>query len=531
MKQIFKDPIQFLKDLSGWKLNLAAFLTGLLFYLGQPPFNHESSPILALFPFISFISLIPLFEFSVRRSFKESMIAVYIFGLAASATQIYWLSNVQIEGLWILILLGMCVGIMYMALNFLIYGFVFRVLFNAAPKSYLILYPLFWVIYEYLRTFTEISFPWGLSGYALMPVLPLAQFASVTGVYGLSFILVLGNTILFNTLFFKRNKDTSLTKKILLPGFIAFLLLIAFWGNVRIKSNRNSVATKKISLIQSNIDQANWSGRKSLIKSLEKTDLLIKEAEKESSDLVIFPESGIYTYLQRDRFATRFVRNWQKLLNTPLLLGTLHTEKLQNNPYYKHHVFNSVFHLSEERSPFEMYHKMKLVPFSEALPFEGMFPILSRINLGESDFRTGKDETIFDINGGIKAAPYICYEIIYPNFVRRRAASGANLLVTVTNDGWFGKSTAPYLHAAMARMRAVETGLPLVRCANTGVTFAIDPVGQIVNKGDLYTSEVITADVPFYSLNTIYRRFGDWFPLASVGVFISILIYLFYRKR
>lgn len=531
MKTFIKDPIQFLKDLSGWKLNLTAFLTGLLFYLGHPPFNHESSPFFVLFPFLGFISLIPLFAFSVRRSFKESMVAVYIFGLAASATQIYWLSNVHIEGLWFLILIGMCVGIMYVALNFLLYGFIFRMLFNITPKGFILLYPLFWVVYEYLRTFSEISFPWGLSGYALMPILPLVQFASVAGVYGLSFILILGNTVFFYALFFKRNKDESLSKKVFLPLYLALILIVTFWGSIRVKKYNTNKDYKKISLVQSNIDQANWDGRKSLIKSLEETEKLIKEAIAEKPDLIIFPESGIYTYLQRDRYATRFVRNWQREAQIPFILGTLHTEKQKDNPYYKYHVFNSVFHLAEENASFEMYHKMKLVPFSEALPFEGAFPILSRINLGESDFRPGKVETVFDIKGGIKAAPYICYEVIYPNFVRRRAAAGANLLITITNDGWFGKSTAPYLHAAMARMRAVENGTPLVRCANSGITFAIDPVGRLISRGGLYTREVVTAEVPFYSINTFYKRFGDWFPLMSLAILLSSLIFIIYRKR
>ncbi len=531
MKTFIKDPIQFLKDLSGWKLYLTAFIMGLFFYLGHPPFNHESSPFLLIFPFIGFVSLIPLFEFSVRRSFKESMIAVYLFGLSASATQIYWLANVHIKGLWFLILIGMCVGIMYVALNFLLYGFVFRILFNMTPKGFVILYPLFWIIYEYFRTFSEISFPWGLSGYALMPILPLAQFASITGVYGLSFLLVLGNTVFFYALFFKRNKDEKLSKKVFLPSYIALITLIAFWGSVRLKNHDTSKEIKRISLIQSNIDQANWDGRKSLIKSLEETGKLVKSAINEKPDLILFPESGIYTYLQRDRYATRFVRNWQKEAKVPFILGTLHSEKQKDNPYYKYHVFNSVFHLSEEQAPFEKYHKMKLVPFSEALPFEGMFPILSRINLGESDFRPGEVETVFEIDGGIKAAPYICYEVIYPNFVRRRAAAGANLLITITNDGWFGKSTAPYLHAAMARMRSIENGTPLVRCANSGVTFAADPLGRLINRGGLYSREVVTADVPFYTINTFYKRFGDWFPLLSILLLVSSIVFVVYRKR
>ena len=120
------------------------------------------------------------------------------------------------------------------------------------------------------------------------------------------------------------------------------------------------------------------------------------------------------------------------------------------------------------------------MPFSEALPFQGIFPILSRVNLGQADFKSGATPVIYSIGSDIRAVPLICYEIIYPGFVRGRLTSAANLLVNVTNDGWFGKSSGPFQHAVMARQRCIENGVSLARCANSGISMLVDRCGRAV---------------------------------------------------
>ena len=284
-----------------------------------------------------------------------------------------------------------------------------------------------------------------------------------------------------------------------------------------------------MAFIQSNIDQGDWNGRRSLFNLIRVTDTLVSEVKDSQPDLIVFPESGIYTYLTRDRYANRKVHEWSILTNSTMIFGTLHQEMMSNDPNYKFRVYNSVFMLKRATIKYEMYHKIKLVPFSEALPFEGMFPLLSRVNLGESDFKKGSKEQLFKIENDFIAAPYLCYEIIYPNFVRRRVKAGANILINLTNDGWFGRSTAPYLHADMARMRSIENGVPLVRCANSGFSLAADSFGRILKMGGLFKREAFIVNVPMFSIATFYRRFGDWFPI-SAAVFLGVMVILGAKK-
>jgi apolipoprotein N-acyltransferase len=168
-----------------------------------------------------------------------------------------------------------------------------------------------------------------------------------------------------------------------------------------------------------------------------------------------------------------------------------------------------------------------LVPFSEVMPFEARFPILSRVNLGNASFKRGQSEPVFRINKNLEIAPYICYEIIFPAFVRRRLKESTNLLVNVTNDGWFRRSSGPYQHAAMSQLRSIENGISLARSANSGISMHVDPYGRILSQTKLYTRDIVTMDIPTYRIMTYYTRFGDWFVifcaiLTAVGIFTGV---------
>lgn len=505
-------------------------ITGLFYSLCHAPFNHETHPVFFFFPFLSFVIFIPLFFFSLEEPLKRAVLKTYLFGITASLTQFYWLANVTLEGLWHLIMLALFALTLFIALLYLLYGMLFRFVVKRFGTLYILLFPVVWIIIEYARTLGDMSFPWALLGYSLMPILPLAQFASITGVYGLSFIIVLGSILLYRLIIAIYRNNLVGLKMFQLGIFILFLIIVAVWGGLRIKSHRSFNNTLRVSLVQNNIDQGNWNARISLDTSMAITEQLVNTAAESNPDLIILPESGIYCYLERNRRTKSRVLNWSKSIKIPLIFGTLHWQRERDNPYYKYKVYNAVFSLDIGQDKFEHYYKIKLVPFSEALPFEGAFPILSRVNLGESDFHRGTEEKILTIGGKYHTAPFTCYEIIYPHFVRRRVNAGANLLVNVTNDGWWGRSNGPFHHAAMARMRSIENGVSLARCANSGISMLVDPVGRIIDKKGLYERAVLTGNIPYDRIDTFYCKFGDWIIRTALIIFILAIANLYIQK-
>jgi apolipoprotein N-acyltransferase len=259
------------------------------------------------------------------------------------------------------------------------------------------------------------------------------------------------------------------------------------------------------------------------------SDSMVKIAAKDEPDIIIFSESALMCYLDRRPEIRAQVLLWAEDAGVPIMAGSLHWDRKSNISLTKtkadYNVYNTVFLI--ENGKLTPYHKVMLVPFSEIMPFEAKFPILSRVNLGGASFKRGESEAVFRVNDNLKAAPYICYEIIFPDFVRRRLTESTNLLVNVTNDGWFGRSSGPYQHAAMSQMRSIENGISLARAANSGISMHVDPYGRILSKTGLYTREINTKDIPTYRIITFYARFGDWFVmlcaiLATTGIYASV---------
>jgi apolipoprotein N-acyltransferase len=215
-----------------------------------------------------------------------------------------------------------------------------------------------------------------------------------------------------------------------------------------------------------------------------------------------------------------------------MLIGALHWDPSAQKGNDDYNVYNTAFFLDTNTQEFKRYFKINLVPFSEALPFQGLFPMLSRVNLGQADFKRGKEETVFSIGSTLKPAPFICYEIIYPSYVRNRVRLGANILVNMTNDGWFGKSSGAYQHATMARMRCIENGISLARSANTGISMFVDQFGRILGKTQLYTRTELTGKISYTVIPTLYTRFGNWPVLLSLVICLSAgIMFLAGRKK
>lgn len=497
-------------------------VAGALYSIALPPFNHEFNPVLAVFPFFGFATLVPLVAFALQKSFKRAFFHSFLYGFTAALGQYYWLAYDKVEGLWLIVIAGLLLISAFMGLVYLLAGMLLRLAAARLPGAYIIVFPAIWVVIDYCRTLGDIAFPWAFLGYSLTPIVPLAQLASVSGVWGLTYVIVLGNMLLWELVKEVYYRQDVKKQVGLIVAFAAVLIVTCIGGLLRINhySNANANAgTIKIALLQSNIDQFHW-GSGSIDTAFAVTESLVVKAAQEKPDLMILPESALLCYVTHRAAYRERVESLSRLVKTPLIFGSLDFEIPPSGSSYECFVYNTAFYLDTGSAGFKPYHKIWLVPFSEGIPFEGRFPILSRVNLGEADFQRGKEQSVWNIGSMIKAAPFICYESNFPRFVLERFRRGANLIVNITNDGWFGKSSGPYHHAMMARMRSIENGAYCARAANSGISLFVDPLGRQFAQTRLYERAILTKSVRFYSIRTFYTKHGDWF-VTLCGVIIA----------
>lgn len=506
-------------------------VTGLGFLACLPPVNHETHALLAPMPLLSVVVLVPLLGFSLAASRRQAVVHSFLFGVSASASQYYWIVFDTAEGVWLLIIAGVIGICLLFGTYYLLMAMVFRGLRRVLPRAVLWVFPAVWVLGEYARTLGDISFPWMLVGYAWTPVLPLAQLAAHGGVYLLSFVIVAGNTVVWQVLSELREGDVSLRMRRVLAGYAAALVVIAVVGGVRLARNTGgSGLSARFCILQPNLDHLHRDDN-SLDSAFARAEELVYAAAVDSPDCMVLPESALLTYLVRRPSRARRVAAWRDSTRIPLILGSLHWNRGERGSIYKYKVYNTAFLVEPVSQAFVPYFKMKLVPFSEQLPFEGVFPMLSRVNLGEADFHRGTEPVVFSVGTHIRAAPLICYEVIYPSFVRRRSVDSVNVLVNITNDSWFGHSPGPYHHAQMARLRSIENGISMVRCANGGISLFVDPWGRVSGRTRMFARAITCTEVGLGRTGTLYRVLGDWVVLMCALVTAVALSVVVIRNR
>jgi len=494
---------------------LLSLLSGVLLILVFPPFDCE---------ILAWVAFVPLF-FALKNS-RYSFLLGYLFGLVFFAGTLFWLTNVTSTGFLLLIL--------YLALYPAFFTFIITK-WNFAAKNFF--GAGLWILLEYIVTHLLTGFPWLLLGYSQYQNLKLIQISSLFGVYIISGLIILINIGLSEFLLKCRRISVS----------VSFLLLIVVFGfgvyqekesgldkSSPYNSRASSATTKKIkiSIIQGNIPSSlRWeptSKEENLRTYLELTEKAIKNKLK----LIIWPESAVNTYLKLDEPIRKTLLESVRGKNFYLVTGTLDSKKEKD--------FNSAFLISPGGEIVQTYDKIHLVPYGEFIP-GGRFPVLKRLVTKfiisaagfAPDFSPGKNWTIFSLPAG-NFATLICFEDIFPELSRRFTKKGANFLVNITNDSWFGTSGASQ-HFVISIFRAVENRRYLLRAANTGISGVIAPSGKILkrvekNGKSIFVSGFLNEEIRPSSSLSFYTKFGDT-PLMLICLGLIIALITTKRRR
>jgi apolipoprotein N-acyltransferase len=494
---------------------LLAVLSGLLLTAAFPP---------TYFSRIAWLAFIPFFKSLEGLSRKQAFTAGFSFGLAHNLTLIYWVVFVMehygslpmITSLGILVLFAM-----YLALYPALFSALFR---SFGVRFFSIGAAGLWVLLEFVRAKVFTGFPWCLVGHSQYRDLPLIQIADLTGVYGISFMILLTNALLYRLLFQRPLKAVR-------TEFIVALTLAALtfgYGFHRLSETRDQGSSLRVTVVQGNIDQSvkwNPSYQAETIRIYRDLSLSSKPFRP---DLVVWPETAVPLFFQDGGDLAMEVLEAVRRSGAYSIFGS--------PAYGRHdtaiHYYNRAYLISPEGEVVGAYDKVRLVPFGEYVPLKRFLPFVHRLVVSAGDFKPGRKLDPLPLSKA-EAGILICYESIFSEPARVMKRNGADLFVNLTNDAWFGMTSAPYQHFSMAVFRAVENRRPLVRAANTGFSAFIDARGGISGTTELFSEAVINQEIRLGENHlTVYARFGDWFVLV---LFTLTLIHggsvLYYKSK
>jgi len=385
--------------------------------------------------------------------------------------------------------------------------------------------PVAWVAFDFIRSFLFSGFAWAMLGHSQFRILPMIQIADLAGVYGITLLIVLANIVLYRALRAVSGNGVPYPVKSLLVLLI-MLVGTLYYGFSRLNAPETSHAKPlRVALIQGNIPQdVKWSPafRQQTLDTYER---LTREASKGGVDLIVWPESAVPFFFQDEPLQAERIRNLAREMNACLLFGSPAHELRGGKSTF----LNSAFLVSPRGETIGRADKMHLVPFGEYVPLGNILTFINKIVVGIGDFAPGQQAVALDM-GSTKLGVQVCYEIIFPELARQYVQAGARVLVAITNDAWFGRSSAPYQHLAISTFRAIETRTPLIRAANTGVTAIIDQNGYISTMTGLFVEAFRSGEVQPGSGRSLYLIIGDtpaWLcVLLTAGVGLLVL-----RKR
>ncbi len=447
-------------------------------------------------------------QISASKTSRQSAIFGYLFGLGFFLSTLYWISfgvSVYIEEFWWAIPFALLGLPAFMALFITIQAYIAWHFRNY--KLYHFLFCIFWLFVEWLISWIFTGFPWGMLGYSLSVSNILIQPASVFGILGLSFLVVYVGSSLYS-------RDV-LVRQIIVCCIISAIILL--YGKSRLGNNPTELSEIKVRIVQPSISQiAKWNPN-IFWKNL---DIQIKLSKQQGEpDIIVWPEATLtapYYYKPiYNSLMSIFSKDAQILLS-----GGVSDNAMQKDNY---EIYSSLLAITSSGNLLFDYHKSHLVPFGEYMPLSKYLPV-KKLTPGIVDYTPGKREIVYLKMFNLYVQPLICYESIFAEEVKISNIN-TDIMINITNDAWYGKSSGPYQHFEISKMRAIENGLPMIRAGNNGISAIIDPLGRVLGKLKLDQISVLDGYVPLkLTLPTIYSEMG--IQALFIEIFCVLIIQL-----
>ena len=490
-----------------------ALVSGALLALSFPRYGH---------PALAWIALVPLLVALAQK--RHPPLKAFLLGLTSGfiyfAGTLYWTGTVirTFGGIPLpAAMLGVVLLALYQGFFPALFALISSRLIARGGLAAVFLSAAAWIATEFFRGVVFGGFPWVLLGDSQVTVLPVAQLASVLGVYGVSGLVAFINAAVAYAMLTNGRR-----RAVAIAAAAGVLIATGAWGAARIADGALTRAGTpiRVGLIQANIAQEDkWKAGEA--RRIFTTYIaMTRDAVKRGAEYVIWPESATPFMFENDPAGQEALRALAREVRVPILFGS-DQEVTRPEPA----LYNAAFLVTPDGRTAAVYRKIHLVPWGEFIPMKRLLFFVSPLVDSFTDFSPGTEMVLLPI-GSHLASTAICYEVVYPSLIRRAVQGGSELLTTITNDAWYGHSSAPYQHFALASMRAIEQGRYLARAANTGISGVIDPYGRIVRQSSIFEQDALVEQVRFLTVRTIYSRIGDviaYIAIALVGLGLVLL--------
>jgi apolipoprotein N-acyltransferase len=480
----------------------------------------------ALFLFLSFkdlgffawFSFLPFFILVYRSNLRQTVLFSLISGLGFFLGVTYWMALLPVKYTWLLLAL-------LLSTIFIVFGIALYYIIHKIKQPYLRIFmmPAAWVVLEYLRSQTLMAFTIGILGYTQHNFLPLMHIVRYTGIYGISLIIVLFNAVIFETIIFSLKNRKIIFKYLIIA--LSLMAVFIIYGVMSVNNNLNRVIREKgynqinLAVVQANV----LFGHKYSEKGIEIIPQPYSGSSyfKEDTELVVFSESALWGFMDENKEFKDWAGEVLKDESFYMLIG----QYIHNEDYSEY--YNSALLYDDDLTVRGRYDEIHPVPFSQYLPYPRVLKFLSFLDFSNYNLLLGRKYNYITYPGKGRLGVNICYESTIPSIARKIKNNGAEALFLLSDDSSMLDSIAPWNHLIFSKVRAIENGCYMVHCGNSGISAIISPNGDLIEKSELLTSDVLYGSIYLIPEKTFYTRFGDLLILLYFGIVISLTVVYF----